>query len=72
MFENEIINDMALITNELDIKSSKGKKYAVYDAKVVVGGTEYKTKLSSDTELFKGSKFMVTEMEKLSLDRLNK
>ena len=70
MFENEIINDMALITNELDIKSSKGKKYAVYDAKVVVGGTEYKTKLSSDTELFKGSKFMVTEDGKTKLGPL--
>ena len=61
MFEDEIIKNLALITNELDIKSSKGKKYAVYDAKVIVGDTEYVTKISSDAELFKGNKFMVTE-----------
>lgn len=30
MFEDEIIKSMALITNELDIKSSKGKKYATF------------------------------------------
>ena len=53
MFENEIIEKLALIANELDIKSSKGKRYAVYDAKIVVEGTEYTTKLSTDAELFK-------------------
>lgn len=41
MFENEVIEKLAFITNELDVKSSKGNHYASYQASVIVDGTEY-------------------------------
>lgn len=52
MFENEVIEKLAFITNELDIKSSKGNRYASYTANVIVDGTEYSTKMSAETDLF--------------------
>ena len=52
MFENEVISKLAFITNELDIKSSKGNQYARYAANVIVDGTEYTTKMNADTDLF--------------------
>ncbi|WPC07740.1 hypothetical protein [Globicatella sp. PHS-GS-PNBC-21-1553] len=58
MFEDEVIKKLALITNELDIKSSKGKRYASYEAIITVGDTDYNTKMSSETELFGGNKKM--------------
>lgn len=67
LFEDEVIKELALITNELDIKSSKGKKYAPYDAKIIVDGTEYSTKISSDIELFNGKKIISTEDGKSKL-----
>ena len=57
MFEDEIIKSMALITNELDIKSSKGKKYATYAARITIDGTGYTTNISSDAELFGGKNY---------------
>lgn len=56
LFEDEVIGKLAIITNELDIKSSKSKKYAPYEAKVMVAGTEYSTKISSEMELFRNKK----------------
>ena len=70
MFEDEIIKSMALITNELDIKSSKGKKYATYAAQIIVDGTEYTTNISSDMELFNGGKIISTEDGKTKLGPL--
>lgn len=58
LFEDEVISRLALITNELDIKSSKSKKYASYEAKINVAGVEYATKISSETELFGSNKKM--------------
>lgn len=58
LFENEVISKFALITNELDIKSSKGKTYAAYNANFLIGDTEYSTKMSSETDLFKSNKKM--------------
>lgn len=52
MFEDEVISKLAFITNELDIKSSKGNQYARYAASVIVEGTEYTTKMNADTDLF--------------------
>ena len=66
LFEDKVIKSLALITNELNIKSSKGKNYATYDAKIIVDGVEYVTNLSSEAELFKGKKIISTE------DRLHK
>lgn len=70
MFEDEIIKSMALITNELDIKSSKGKKYATYAAKIIIDGTEYSTNISSETELFSGKKIISTEDGKTKMGPL--
>lgn len=70
MFEDEIIKSMALITNELDIKSSKGKKYATYAARITIDGTEYTTNISSDTELFGGKRIISTEDGKTKLGPL--
>lgn len=58
MFESEVIKKLAFITNELDIKSSKSKKYAAYEANISIGDNNYKTKLSSDVEIFGGNKMM--------------
>ncbi|NDO49791.1 hypothetical protein FMM75_10400 [Lachnospiraceae bacterium MD335] len=52
MFENEVIEKLAFVTNELDIKSSKGNRYASYKANVIVEGTEYSAKMSAETDLF--------------------
>lgn len=67
MFEDEIIKSMALITNELNIKSSKGKKYAPYAAKIIIDGTEYSTNISSEMELFSGKKIISTEDGKIKM-----
>lgn len=64
MFENEVISKLALITNELDIKSSKGKTYAAYEANFLIGDTEYKTKITSETNLFMNDKKMRSVDEK--------
>ena len=54
MFESKVIEALAFITNELDIKSSKGKNYASYDAVITIEGTDYNLKLHGDNEIFNG------------------
>ena len=54
MFESKVIDALAFITNELDIKSSKGKKYALYDAVITIGGIDYNIKLHGDNDIFNG------------------
>ncbi len=54
MFESKVINALSFITNELDIKSSKGKNYAPYNATIIIEGTEYNMLLHSDTDIFNG------------------
>lgn len=54
MFESKVIAALGFITNELDIKSSKGKKYAPYDATVAIEGKDYNLKLQGDNEIFNG------------------
>ncbi|MEY8732094.1 hypothetical protein AB9M92_07485 [Peribacillus frigoritolerans] len=56
LFEDEVIRKLALITNGLDIKSSKSKTYASYSTEINIDGTEYSTKISSETELFRNKK----------------
>ena len=51
-FESKVIQELAVITNLLDVKSSKGKKYARYPMTFTVGGDEYSTTVSSETEVF--------------------
>lgn len=54
MFESEVIKALSFITNELDIKSSKGKKYAAYDATLTIDGSEYDISLHGDNNIFDG------------------
>ena len=53
-FESKVITALAFITNELDVKSSKGKYYAAYEAVVSIEGQEYHTSLRGDKALFDG------------------
>lgn len=54
MFESKVIEALSFITNELDIKSSKGKNYASYEAIITIDGTDYNLKLRGDNEIFNG------------------
>ena len=54
MFESKVIDALSFITNELDIKSSKGKKYAPYEAVITIEGIDYNLKLHGDNEIFNG------------------
>lgn len=54
LFESKVIAALSFITNELDIKSSKSKRYATYDATVTVDGKSYKTSLQNDKAIFDG------------------
>ena len=67
MFEDYIIKHLAIFTNELDIKSSKGKKYAPYDATIMVENTEYVTRMSSDADLFRNGRIISTPDDKTKL-----
>lgn len=72
LFESEVIEALALITNKLDIKSHKGKNYAAYPAKVEIDGIEYSTKMVSEKELFDGRKVLVSTDKKYKLGSLEK
>ena len=52
LFESKVISELSFITNELDIKSSKGKRYASYDATVTINGDAYDVSWDSDATLF--------------------
>lgn len=53
-FESKVITALAFITNELDVKSHKGKYYAAYEATVNIEGQEYAASLRNDKALFDG------------------
>ena len=54
LFESEVISALSFITNELDIKSHKAKRYAGYDATVTIEGESYNTSIHNDKEIFDG------------------
>ena len=54
MFESKVIDALGFIKNELDIKSSKGIKYASYDAVITIEGADYDLSLHGDNEIFNG------------------
>lgn len=54
MFESKVIESLAFITNELDIKSRKGKKYAAYNATLTIDGVDYNVLLHGDNNIFDG------------------
>lgn len=73
LFESKVIKALSFICNELDIKSSKGKKYASYEANVKIQGVEYDVSMSSEMELFNGrvlkstdKKYLMSSLEKVS------
>lgn len=53
LFESKVINDFAYITNQLDIKSSKAKKYHEYEAEVEINHDIYSVKTDSSASLFR-------------------
>ncbi|MEQ8154886.1 MAG: hypothetical protein ABRQ25_08400 [Clostridiaceae bacterium] len=65
LFESEVINKLAFITNSLDIKSSKGNHYPRYSAVIIIDGIEYKVKYTTETELFKGKKIRSVDGKKI-------
>lgn len=56
LFEDDVIKKLAVVTNNLNIKSSKSKNYALYSAQIKIEGKEYNTKIASETELFRNKK----------------
>lgn len=54
MFESEVIKALSFITNELDIKSSKAKKYTAYNTTLTIDGLEYDAALHSERDIFDG------------------
>lgn len=61
LFEYKVISELAFLTNSLDIKSSKSSSYPKYEAIYKIAGLDYSTKLSSETELFRGRKLRSTD-----------
>ncbi len=72
LFESDVIKAMALITNELDIKSHKAVNYAAYPAKIEIDGIEYTTDMTSEKDLFNGRKVLVSSDKKHKLSSMEK
>lgn len=71
-FESDVIKGLSAITNVLNIKSKKGKNYAQYATEVIVDGTTYNAKISSDVELFHAEKIFKSEDGKHFLGPMDK
>lgn len=72
MFESKVISALALITNELDVKSKKGKNYAAYPAIVKIDEIDYSIMMTSEKSVFDGrvltsvdKKHRMSSMEKI-------
>lgn len=52
MFESDVIERMAFVTNKLGVKSSKSDSFPKYDTTYIIDGKEYNKKVSSDASLF--------------------
>ncbi len=72
LFESEVIEAFALITNKLDVKSRKGKNYAAYPAIVGIDGVDYNVSMTSEKSIFDGRVIQsVDKKHKMSsLDRI--
>lgn len=72
LFESEVIDALALITNKLDVKSRKGKNYAAYPAVVEIDGIDYNVSMTSEKSIFDGRVIKsVDEKHKMSsLERI--
>ncbi len=71
-FEFEVIEGLAVITNALNVKSSKGKSYAKYSTEITIDGITYNTKISSESELFHGGKILKSKDGKHFLGPMDK
>ena len=75
LFESDVIKKLAFITNQLDVKSSKGKGFLKYDATIIVEGKEYSTSISSDADLLNSNR-IITSVDGTSkigpIDKLKK
>lgn len=60
-FESEVIEGLSVVTNALNIKSSKGKNFAKYDTTIIIDRTSYKAKIASEAELFHGEKILKSD-----------
>lgn len=74
LFESKVIKALAFITNELDVKSKKGKNYASYPARLEIAGVEYEVSKASDRSIFDGRVLKSTDKKYMmsSLDNLKK
>lgn len=72
LFEYDVIKELAVITNELNIKSHKSKTYAHYEMRIEIEGTNYRTKISSEKELFSEGKVLVSDDKKHKLSSMDK
>ncbi|MEO2601359.1 hypothetical protein AB2T63_04805 [Clostridium butyricum] len=60
-FESKVIDELAVITNTLDIYSSKSKKYASYPIKLEIDGEAYNIKrYVSKSQLFRPQKKLIS------------
>lgn len=71
LFESEVITALAFIANKLDIKSSKGKGYPRYNARIKIDNIEYPTRLTSKAEMFIG-RVLKSADKKYRMDFLEK
>lgn len=70
-FESKVIEALAFITNELDIKSSKSKQFPKYDATFNIAGTEYSASTRGDFDLLNG-RILKTYDGKIGLTSIKK
>ena len=71
MFESKVIKDLAFITNNLDIKSKKGKKFASYSAEFEINGVDYEMAINSPRDIFDG-RILKSKDDKHILGEINK
>ena len=60
LFESKVIEALSFITNELDIKSSKGKNFQKYKAIITFGGIDYKTTITNSYNIIE-NKYLKSE-----------
>lgn len=74
LFESKIIKELAVITNELDIKSSKSKSgaYHLYDVKIIIDGEGYVTRLRTDNNILGSNVMLKSEDGKKNISTIEK
>lgn len=65
LFETQVIEALAFITNELDVKSRKSKNYAEYEATISIEGIDYDIFMASETDVFNGRVLKSTDKKNI-------